>query len=311
MVLQRWGLDWHPHSEHMVTTTLPPRTFGLAAHRLHRSDASGGLARWAAASRTALRELQLGIAAVGGCADAVEQLALVDNFPHLMRLPYGREGGVMRMVSRIAGGVHPEQELAGAIYLLDPLDPSSLYPEAQALKRQCISHGKPLLLTVAAAIEWMAVEAALQARVSLRERQPAVVPSIEKQSIALIAHDALKSAMVDFASRHFDVLSQTRERFATGTTGGRLNEMAWSRGWPRDRQWVLPLRSGPLGGDAQIAELVLDQRCDKVLFFEDVHVARQHEADIQLLERAVCTKSFEAACYHTPAMADAWARAWA
>ncbi len=294
-----------------MTTTIPPRTFGLAAHRLHRSTADGGLAQWAAASRPALAQLQLGIAAVGGCADAIEQHALANHFPRLTRLPYGRDGGVMRVVSRIAGGVHPEQELAGAIYLLDPLDPSSLYPEAQALKRQCISHGKPLLLTVAAAIEWVAVEAALQAGVSLRERQLAMGPSIEKQSVALIAHDALKSAMVDFAFRHFDVLSQTRERFATGTTGGRLNEMAWSRGWPRELPWVQPLRSGPLGGDAQIAELVLDQRCDKVLFFEDVHVARQHEADIQLLERAVCTKSFEAACYHTPAMADAWARAWA
>nr|WP_035202871.1 hypothetical protein [Acidovorax sp. CF316] len=288
----------------------PRKSFGLAAHRLHRSNADGGLALWAAASRSALAELQLGIAAVGGCADAIENHALAGHFPRLLRLPYGREGGVMRMVSRIAGGVHAEQELAGAIYLLDPLDPSSLYPEAQALKRQCISHGKPLLLTVAAAVEWIAVEAALQVGVSLRQRPPAMVPSIDKQSVALIAHDALKSAMVDFAFRHFDLLSQTQERFATGTTGGRLNEMAWSCGWPRDLPWVQLLRSGPLGGDAQIAELVLDKRCDKVLFFEDVHVARQHEADIQLLERAVCTKSFEAACYHTPAMADAWATAW-
>jgi len=44
---------------------------------------------------------------VGGCADAIEQHALAKHFPHLMRLPYGREGGVMRVVSRIAGGVHP------------------------------------------------------------------------------------------------------------------------------------------------------------------------------------------------------------
>lgn len=216
----------------------------------------------------------------------------------------------MRVVSRIAGGVHAEQELAGAIYLMDPLDPSSLYPEAQALKRQCISHNKPLLLTVAAAVEWVAVEAALQSGISLRKRPPAMVPVISQQAVAFIAHDALKSAMADFAFRHFDLLSQTRERFATGTTGTQLNEMAWSRGWPRDRPWVQPLRSGPLGGDAQIAELVLGQRCDKVLFFEDVHVARQHEADIQLLERAVCTKSFDSACYHTPVMADAWATAW-
>lgn len=55
---------------------------------------------------------------------------------------------------------------------------------------------------------------------------------------------------------------------------------------------------------------MLDKRRDKVLFFEDVHMTRQHESDVQLLERAVCTKSFEAAYYHTPAMADALASAW-
>ena len=74
---------------------------------------------------------------------------------------------------------------------------------------------------------------------------------------------------------------------ATGTTGGRLNDLAWSRGWPKDKPWVHRYLSGLLGGDAQIAELVLEHQCQRVIFFEDPHVARQHEADIQLLERAV------------------------
>ncbi|MFE8646359.1 methylglyoxal synthase [Sphingomonas sp. NCPPB 2930] len=293
-----------------MTESVTRRSFGLAAHRLHRSSDDGGLAEWVRLSENAIRELGLGIAAVGGSADALEKLDLLQDYDGLSRLPYGREGGVMRMVSRIAGGVASVDELAGAIYLLDPLDPSSLYPEAQALKRQCITHAKPLLLTVAGAIEWMAVELAMQTGVSLRTAAPAGVVAPQDQSIALIAHDALKSVMVDFASNHFDLLSSTKDRVATGTTGGKLNEMAWTRGWPRDSQWVRPLQSGPLGGDAQIAELVLDRRCHKVLFFEDVHVARQHEADIQLLERAVCTASHETACFNTPAMADTWAKAW-
>lgn len=293
-----------------MTSKPKSRSFGLAAHRLHRSTPDGGLAEWVRLSRPFLEELGLGIAAVGGSADALQKLDLLQDYEGLTRLPYGREGGVMRVVSRIAGGVDPADELAGAIYLLDPLDPSSLYPEAQALKRQCITHAKPLLLTVAGAIEWMAVEAANASGTSLRTRQPQDVRAPGEQSIALIAHDALKSVMVDFASNHFDLLSGTKERFSTGTTGSKLNEMAWARGWPRSSQWVRPLQSGPLGGDAQIAELVLDGRCQKVLFFEDVHVARQHEADIQLLERAVCTASHATACFNTPTMADAWARAW-
>src|SRR3546814_5645783 len=93
--------------------------------------------------------------------------------------------------------------------------------------------------------------------------------------------------MVEFAASQFDLLSRFAGRVGTGTTSGRLNELAWSRGWPQDKPWVQAYLSGPLGGDAQIAELVLEQRCQRVIFFEDPHVARQHEADIQLLERAV------------------------
>jgi methylglyoxal synthase len=73
--------------------------------------------------------------------------------------------------------------------------------------------------------------------------------------------------------------------------------------------WVTCYQSGPLGGDAQIAELVLDRRCQKVIFFEDPHVARQHEADIQLLDRAVYSAGEVTTCFNTPAMTRRWAQA--
>ncbi len=96
----------------------------------------------------------------------------------------------------------------------------------------------------------------------------------------------MKPAMLAFADEHFDVLARFGQRVATGTTGQRLNELAWSRGWPSDTPWVTRYQSGPMGGDAQIADRVLEGRCQRAIFFEDPHVARQHEADIQLLERA-------------------------
>jgi methylglyoxal synthase len=68
-------------------------------------------------------------------------------------------------------------------------------------------------------------------------------------------------------------------------------------------------QSGPLGGDAQIADRVLERRCQRAIFFEDPHVARQHEADIQLLERAVTTVTDVAACLTSPAVARRWADA--
>ncbi|MNT00572.1 Methylglyoxal synthase [compost metagenome] len=67
--------------------------------------------------------------------------------------------------------------------------------------------------------------------------------------------------------------------------------------------------SGPLGGDAQIAELVLEHQCQRVIFFEDPHVARQHEADIQLLERAVRVVTESATCATSPTVARRWAQA--
>jgi methylglyoxal synthase len=177
-----------------------------------------------------------------------------------------------------------------------------MYPEAIALKRQCVIHGKPFIATVAGAVEWIAVE---MAHVDLAADTP--LPSPEGQTVALIAHDAFKSRMVEFASNHFDLLSRYAHRVGTGTTGARLNEMAASRGWPADKPWVERDLSGPMGGDAQIAERVLERRCHKVIFFEDPHVARQHEADIQLLERAVCTATFDTSCFNSPAMAERWA----
>jgi methylglyoxal synthase len=279
--------------------------FGLAAHRLHRLGADSGLLRWARACEPGLRALGLSLHATGGAHDALASKNLLSDL--LVPLGNGRDGGLMRMVSRITGGLTPNDALDGIFFLVDPVDPTSIYPEALALKRECVIHGKPYVATVTGAMEWVAVELADAGLVALTPPESLPLFQIEPQTVALVAHDALKDTMVAFASEHFEVLSRYAERVATGTTGSRLNDMAWSRGWPAHTPWVTRYQSGPLGGDAQIAELVLEQRCQKVIFFEDPHVARQHEADIQLLERAVCSTS-NTTCYNTPAMAHRWAR---
>ena len=62
-----------------------------------------------------------------------------------------------------------------------------------------------------------------------------------------------------------------------------------------------------MGGDAQIAELILDRdQCRRVLFLEDPHVARQHEADIQLLERAARTVTDYALCISNENCGERW-----
>jgi methylglyoxal synthase len=281
--------------------------FGLIAHRLHRLGPDGALLRWARLCEPALKTLALQLHATGGAHDILVVHHLLQE--QLSSVGHGRDGGLMRLVSRAAGGLTPESALDGVFFFIDPVNPTSMYPETQALKRQCVIHGKPFVATLAGAIEWVAVELACAGLTpaTIPEAQP--MWALESQVVALIAHDALKKDMMAFASEHFDTLSRFAGRVATGTTGSQLNAMAWSRGWPASQPWVTCYQSGPMGGDAQIAELVLDRRCQKVIFFEDPHVARQHEADIQLLDRAVYSAGDVTTCFNTPAMTKRWAQA--
>lgn len=279
---------------------------GLAANRRHHADGDAALFRWLHASGAGLRELGVTLHAVGRTFDAIVQRGALDAYDGLRRYPYGRDGGLMKLVAEVVG-MGAGRTLDGVIYLIDPLDPSSIFPEAVALKRQCVIQGKPFLSTVASARDWVESER-LHAGLAPDAGADAL-HAFEGQTLALIAHDAMKPQMLEFADRHFKLLSRFGARVATGTTGQRLNELAWRRGWPRGQDWAQRFQSGPLGGDAQIADRVLDGRCQRAVFFEDPHVARQHEADIQLLERAVTTVTDTVACLTSPAVADRWAQA--
>ncbi|MGB6105818.1 MAG: methylglyoxal synthase [Pusillimonas sp.] len=288
-------------------TSKPVLRFGLAANRLHHETYGAALFQWLEQSASGIRELGIELYTVGRTFDAIERSGLLAEHAGLIRYPFGREGGLMKLVARVTEGRDGAAPFDGAIYLIDPVDPSSIFPEALALKRQCITHGRPFVSTLMGATEWIEIERLCAGLAP----DPALAPIFDfsRQTLALVAHDALKGQMVEFADKHFDVLSRFARRVGTGTTSGRLNELAWSRGWPRDTPWVQAYLSGPLGGDAQIAELVLEQRCQRVIFFEDPHVARQHEADIQLLERAVRVVTDQAACIASPAVAHKWAGA--
>lgn len=280
---------------------------GLAANRLHHAEPTAALFRWLHASGAGLRELGVELHAVGRTHDAIAASGLLAGYPGLHAYPYGRNGGLMKLVAEVVGLDAPGRTLDGAIYLIDPVDPSSIFPEAVALKRQCVIHGKPFVSTVATARDWVECE-----RIHAGYAPDPGADDLfdfESQTLALIAHDARKPQMLSYAAAHFDVLSRFAERVGTGTTGQQLNELAWSRGWPCEREWVRRYNSGPLGGDAQIADRVLEGRCQRAVFFEYPHVARQHEADIQLLERAVTTVTDRAVCITAPQVAERWVEA--
>ncbi len=94
--------------------------------------------------------------------------------------------------------------------------------------------------------------------------------------IALVAHDQMKDRMIDWAKAHADVLSKF-ELFGTGTTGGRIANEVKLR--------ITPLKSGPLGGDAQIGAMIAEGKLDMLIFFIDPMSALPHDVDVKSLLR--------------------------
>ena len=95
-------------------------------------------------------------------------------------------------------------------------------------------------------------------------------------NIALVAHDAKKDEMIEWALAHRDALEQ-HTLFGTGTTGGR-----WIEETGLD---VMPLKSGPLGGDAQLGAMIAEGALDALIFFIDPLSAMPHDVDVKSLIR--------------------------
>jgi len=96
------------------------------------------------------------------------------------------------------------------------------------------------------------------------------------RTVALVAHDARKDALVAWAKARRGELAGYR-LFATGTTGARLIEATGLD--------ITPLRSGPLGGDAQIGALIAEGKLDALIFFIDPLSAMPHDVDVKSLLR--------------------------
>jgi methylglyoxal synthase len=94
--------------------------------------------------------------------------------------------------------------------------------------------------------------------------------------IGLVAHDLKKDEMVAWADRNAKQLGQ-HELWGTGTTGSRITA---GTGLP-----VALLKSGPLGGDAQLGAMIAEGRLDVLIFFQDPLTAMPHDVDIKSLSR--------------------------
>ena len=111
-------------------------------------------------------------------------------------------------------------------------------------------------------------------------------------TIALVAHDNRKADMVDWAVFNADMLSK-HKLICTGTTGKLIQNALEKKGVDVD---ITCMNSGPMGGDAEIAALVVRKQVNLAVFLIDDLNPQPHEADIQMLLRQCRVHNVPIAC---------------
>lgn len=124
--------------------------------------------------------------------------------------------------------------------------------------------------------------------------------------IALVAHDHRKADMVDWVRYNALYLSK-HHLVCTGTTGGLIKEAFSEMGINAD---VECMNSGPMGGDAEIAAMVVRNEIDLAIFLIDDLNPQPHEADIQMLLRQCRLHNVPIACNRISADLMISSRLW-
>lgn len=128
----------------------------------------------------------------------------------------------------------------------------------------------------------------------------------EKLTIALVAHDQRKADMVDWARYNAAYLSKHR-LICTGTTGSLIKKAFDEAGIKAEIECK---NSGPMGGDAEIAAMVVRKEIDLAVFLIDDLSAQPHEADIQMLLRQCRLHNVPIACNRISADLMISSRLW-
>jgi len=115
---------------------------------------------------------------------------------------------------------------------------------------------------------------------------------MKQLKIALVAHDKRKADMVEWAVHNADFLSY-HHLVCTGTTGGLVQDAFREKGVEVE---LTRMHSGPLGGDAEIAAMVVRKEIDLAIFLIDDLNPQPHEADIQMLLRQCRVHNVPIAC---------------
>jgi methylglyoxal synthase len=113
-----------------------------------------------------------------------------------------------------------------------------------------------------------------------------------KLTIALVAHDHRKADMVEWCYYNSDFLSR-HHLVCTGTTGALIQEAFKQKGVNAE---ITRMHSGPLGGDAEIAAMVVRKEVNLAIFLIDDLNPQPHEADIMMLLRQCRVHNVPIAC---------------
>ncbi|WP_426415204.1 methylglyoxal synthase [Aestuariirhabdus sp. LZHN29] len=107
------------------------------------------------------------------------------------------------------------------------------------------------------------------------------------KTIALVAHDHQKEALMEWCANQHQRLSRHR-LLATETTANMLID--------RHQLRVRPLLSGPMGGDQQLGALIAEGEVDVLVFFWDPLEQQPHDPDIKALLRIAAVWNLPIAC---------------
>lgn len=110
--------------------------------------------------------------------------------------------------------------------------------------------------------------------------------------IALVAHDARKQELIEWATHNAHTLSR-HQIYATGTTAKLLSNVTYTVREHYDQGMIdtersleiRPLLSGPLGGDQQIGAMIAEGNIDLLIFFCDNLITQGHQQDVGALSR--------------------------